>query len=60
LTQHATKSQEDENCEREENDGVDIEHVSHAFGYRGGTSAGSLSGLAPGLDCRLNRYCIRR
>ena len=40
LAQHASQSQEDEDCECQENDGVDVEHVSHAFGYRGGTSAG--------------------
>src|SRR4029453_7806073 len=34
LAHHAAQSQEDENCERQENDGVDVEHVSHAFGYR--------------------------
>ena len=41
LAKHASQSQEDEHCERQENDGVDIEHVSHAFGYRSGTSARS-------------------
>jgi hypothetical protein len=31
------QSQEDEHRECQENDGVDIEHVSHAFGYRSST-----------------------
>ena len=41
LAEHAAQSQEDEHRERQENDGVDVEHVSHAFGYRSGTSARS-------------------
>jgi hypothetical protein len=41
LTEHASQSQEDKNRECQENDGVDVEHVSHAFGYRSGTSARS-------------------
>ena len=40
LAEHAAQPQENEHCERQENDGVNVEHVSHAFGYRGGTSAG--------------------
>src|SRR5215831_7513145 len=41
LAEHASQSQENEHRECQENDGVDIEHVSHAFGYRSGTSARS-------------------
>ena len=31
LAEHAPQAQEDEHCQRQENDGVDIEHVSHAL-----------------------------
>jgi hypothetical protein len=41
LTQHASQAQEDEHCQRQKDDGVDIEHVSHALGSRDGT-AGSV------------------
>ena len=49
LAEHAAQAQEDEHCERQEYDGVDVEHVSHAFGYRSGRSAfGPSSGVAAG------------
>jgi hypothetical protein len=40
LAKHAPQPQEDEYRERQENNGVDVEHVSHTFGYRSITSAG--------------------
>ena len=34
LPEHAAQPQEDEHCERQENDGVKVEHVLHALGSR--------------------------
>ena len=59
LAQHAAQAQEDEHCERQEYDGVDVEHVSHAFGYRTGRSA---LGLSPGRrrSGRFHPYYVSR
>src|SRR5689334_22394438 len=34
LPKHASQAQEYEHCERQKNDSVDVEHVSHALGSR--------------------------
>jgi hypothetical protein len=47
LTQYTAQTQENEHRERQKNDGIDIEHVSHAFGYRGHAPAGFAYDLAP-------------
>ena len=39
LAEHAAQAQENEYRQRQEYDGVDVEHVSHAFGNRNGRSA---------------------
>ena len=49
MTQYTTQAQENEHRERQKNDGIDIEHVSHAFGYRGHPPAGFAYDLAPSI-----------
>jgi hypothetical protein len=49
LTQHTAQAQEDEHRERQKYDGIDIEHVSHAFGYRGRSPAGFAYERAPSI-----------
>jgi hypothetical protein len=47
LAEHAAQPQENEYCERQKNNGVDVEHVSHAFGNRTGRLALSpINGVA--------------
>ena len=48
LAEHAAQPQEDEDCERKENDGVNVEQVPHAFYGRTG-----ISGTAAALDAVL-------
>ena len=49
LAEHAAQAQEDEYRQRQEYDGVDVEHVSHAFGNRNGRSTrGPIDGVAAG------------
>jgi hypothetical protein len=49
MTQYTTQAQENEHRERQKNDGIDIEHVSHAFGYRGHSPAGFAYDQVPSI-----------
>jgi hypothetical protein len=49
LAQHASQAQEDEHRQRQKDDGIDIEHVSHALDRREGT-AGSVESKTGNLQ----------
>jgi hypothetical protein len=44
LAEDAAQAQENEHRKRQEDDGVDVEHVLHAFGYRDGRLFGAVAG----------------
>jgi UPF0716 family protein affecting phage T7 exclusion len=49
LTQYAAQAQENEHRKRQKYDGINIEHVSHAFGYRGRSPAGFAYDQVPSI-----------
>ena len=46
LAKHAAQPQENEDCERQEDDGVDVEHVAHALGLSSGRAWRSAASTA--------------
>src|SRR4029078_5166151 len=49
LTHYTTQAQDKENSERQKKEVIDIEHVSHAFGYRGHSPAGFAYDQVPSI-----------